>query len=71
LDFTSLLTTSIKTKNSNKYVVAKFNANIKLKLSLRWKIKYMVIKNLDNNRLGKLKTPSHSSSQIPTIPSLI
>jgi hypothetical protein len=51
---------SLKKKTSNKYVVPKFNANIKLKLSLRWNIKYMVIKKLDSNRLGKLKTPSHS-----------
>jgi hypothetical protein len=32
----SLITLSTKTKTSNMYMMPKFNANIKFKLSLRW-----------------------------------
>jgi hypothetical protein len=38
-----------KTKNSNKYIIPKLNANIKFKVNLRW-VKYVNIKNLDKNK---------------------
>jgi hypothetical protein len=42
----SPFTIATKTKNSNKYMISKFNANIKFKLSLRW-VKYANIKNCE------------------------
>jgi hypothetical protein len=44
---------STKTKNSNKYVVPKFNANIKFKLILGW-FKYVDIDDLNNNKVRKI-----------------
>jgi hypothetical protein len=41
-------------------MMPKFNANIKFKLNLRC-FKYMSIKILDNNEIGKNKTPSHNT----------
>jgi hypothetical protein len=37
-----------KIQNSKKYIMSKFNANIKLKLSLRW-VKYVNIKHCEKN----------------------
>jgi hypothetical protein len=45
-----------KTKNSKIYIMPKFNANIKFKLSLGW-FKYMDIKILDNNKMENLIFP--------------
>jgi len=36
----------------NKYIVSKFNVNIKLKLSVGW-LKYVDIIKSNNNRVGK------------------
>ncbi len=41
-------------------MMSKFNANIKFKLSLRC-FKYVSIKNLNNNEIGKTKAPSHNT----------
>jgi len=49
---------STKIKNSNKYIMPKFNANIKFKLSLDWS-KYVDIKILNNNKVENLKVSSH------------
>jgi hypothetical protein len=56
--FTTLL--SIEIWNSNKYVMLKFNANLKLKLSIRW-FKYVDPINLNNSGVGKFKAPSHNT----------
>jgi hypothetical protein len=64
----SLLTLATKTKNSNKYIVPKFNANIRSKWTLKW-FEYVYIKNLDNSGVGKIKGPSHNTPQ--TIPFLM
>ncbi len=45
---------STKIKNSNRYMIPKFNENREAKLSLGW-IKYVEITVLSNNRVGKLK----------------
>jgi hypothetical protein len=44
---------STKIKNSNRYMIPKFNGNIEVKLSLGW-IKDVDIINLSNNRVGNL-----------------
>jgi hypothetical protein len=56
--FTTFL--SIKIRNSNKYVRPKFNANLKLKLSIRW-FKYVDPININNSGVGKSKAPSHNT----------
>jgi hypothetical protein len=50
----SLFMGSTKIKNSNRYMIPKFNENREAKLSLGW-IKYVEITVLSNNRVGKLK----------------
>lgn len=44
----------------------KFNAKIRFKLILRW-FKYVDIKMLYNNKVGKFKDPSHDTSTIPSL----
>jgi len=50
----ALFMLSTKTKNSNKYMVPKFNANINFKLILGW-FKYVDIGDLNNNKVRKIK----------------
>jgi hypothetical protein len=47
---------STKIKNSNKYMVPKFNENINFKLILGW-FKYVDINDLNNNKVRKIKLP--------------
>lgn len=47
-----------KNKKFKKYMMLKFNANIKFKLNLGW-FKYLNIKNLNNNKMRKIIVLSH------------
>jgi hypothetical protein len=55
----SFFLASIIIKNSNKYIITKFNTNIKFKLNISW-IKYVDIKKLCNNRVGKFEVNNHT-----------
>jgi hypothetical protein len=45
-------------------MVPKFNANIKFKLNLKW-LKYVNIKKLNNNKMTRIKTPTHNTPKLP------
>jgi hypothetical protein len=45
-------------------MMPKFNANIKLKLNLKT-LKYVNIKKLNNNKMKRIKSPTHNTPKIP------
>jgi len=53
-----------KLKFKIQIIKPKFNTNIKFKLNLKW-LKYVNIKKLNNNRMKRIKTPTHNTPKIP------
>jgi hypothetical protein len=45
-------------------MMPKFNANIKFKLNSKT-LKYVNMKKLNNNKMKRIKTPTHNTRKIP------